>query len=239
VEFFDFLYLGIFVILSPAFDNRFYSSVNPPANVVAEITYAKQNLYHLFHIFSMRFIIVLEGEVVALSYVVNRLLAEFAAAAVNFSRAIDKSNGDEGDWEDKNEDAISTSSLTKIIEEILKESYSQIIPYYTSCLVHLHKHFTWTGPKLEILPRLQDFSTVIPLLSLGEMLELPGHQIYSTNLDPEPSLPPTIQPLVSEGPDQAEPSFPPDVQPLTGKRPDQADAANPSDGMRRKRRRLH
>jgi hypothetical protein len=72
VEFFDFLYLGIFILLSPAFDRRFYHTKNAPANVVAEVTHAIQHFYNLFHIFSSRFAIDLEGEVVVLSYVINR-----------------------------------------------------------------------------------------------------------------------------------------------------------------------
>lgn len=45
--------------------------------------------YSLMHIFSARFIILLEGELVALSYVVDRLLAEFAAAVVVLATAME------------------------------------------------------------------------------------------------------------------------------------------------------
>lgn len=221
MEFFDVLYLGIFIILLPAFDDRFYHTKNPPANLVAEVAHAIRHFYRLFHIFSMRFIIVLEGEVVAHSYVVDRMLAEFAAAAVNFSTAIDETDED-GNSKDKDPDEITTSMFRESIEGILKESYSQIFAYYSSCIVGLHKHFTWTGPKLQILPRSHDLLSIIPLATLGERLDLPSHKIYPTNLDPEPPLSPKQ----------------PDIQPVVGKRRDQANPVNPSDVMPRKRKRL-
>jgi hypothetical protein len=222
VEFFDVLHLGIFVILSPGFDNRFYLTDNPPANILAELSHAIRHFYRLLHTFSRRFIIALEGEVVALSYVVDRMLAEFAAASVNFSRAIYESNMDvdvEDEGEDKGEEGITTSLFAERIEGILKESHPQIIPYYSNSLVSLHKHFTWTGPKLQILPRSQGILSIIPLITPGERLDLPSHPIYTIDSDPEP------------------PSLP-NVQPLIGKRREQADVANPPNEMPRKRIRV-
>ena len=214
MEFFDVLYLGIFIILSSAFDNRFYVTGNPPANVVAEIAHARQHFYSLSHIFSKRFIIVLEGEAVAYSYILDRMLAEFAAAAINLSKAIDEQNDKQSDGEEA-DDGVTTSSLIEMIEGILKESHFEIFPYYSRCLVGFHKHFTWTGPKLQILPRSPDILSIIPLMTYGERLELPSHRIYSTNIDTEPS----------------------DNQSLVTKRRDQADT-NPSDEMPRKRVRV-
>ena len=146
VEFFDVLYLAIYVILSPAFDQQFYLTENPP-----EFRNAMRDFYSLFHIFATRFIIVLEGEVVAHTYVVDHMLPEFAAAAVNLSTAIDESNN-QGDGEDDGEDLITSSMFKGRIEGILKDFKSQIFPYYCSRLHGHHKHFTWTGPKLQILP---------------------------------------------------------------------------------------
>jgi hypothetical protein len=218
VEFFDFLYLGIFILLSPAFDRRFYDTKNPPANLVAEVAHAIQHFYNLFHIFSSRFVIDLEGEVVILSYVVDRMLAEFAAAAVNFSRAIQESYDDEGNSEEEDEDGVPTSLFKASIQQILKESHSQIFPYYSSCLVSCHKHFIWTGPKLRIHSLSEDISSILPLITPGETSDLLSHPIYAANLEPEP------------------PSSP-DVRPLVGKRHDQ-DFASPSSGMSRKKKRL-
>jgi hypothetical protein len=216
VEFFDFLYLGIFIILSPAFDNRFYG--NPSANLVAEVANARQHFYHLFHVFSMRFIVDLEGEVVALSYVVDRMLAEFAAAAVKFSRAIEESYNEEGDGEDGDGDGITSSLFTASIEGILKDAHSEIFPFYSRCVVRGHKHFIWTGPKLRIHPVSQDILAILPLITLGERLDLFSCPIYGKNSDLEP--PPS-----------------PDVLPVVGKRHDQ-DSPSPSDKMTRKRKRL-
>lgn len=214
MEFFDFLYLGVFILLSPAFDRRFYHTKNAPANVVAEVAHAIQHFYNLFHIFSSRFVIDLEGEVVVLSYVIDRMLAEFAAAAVNFSSAIRDSYQEE----DEDEDRISTSLFKASIQDILKENHSEIFSYYSSCLVSQHKHFIWTGPKLRIHSLSEDILSILPLITLGETSDLLSHQIYATNLELEP------------------PSSP-DVRPLVGKRHDQA-FASPSNGMSRKKKRL-
>lgn len=86
-EFFDILYLGIFVILSPAFDSRFYLSIKPPTTLIDEIAYAVRHFHSLLHVFSLRFLIILDGEAVSHFYVVDRMLAEFAAAAVVFAKA--------------------------------------------------------------------------------------------------------------------------------------------------------
>ncbi len=159
-----------------------------------------------------------------LSYVVDRMLAEFAAAAVNFSRAIQEScsngEGDEGDGEeeDEDEDQISTSLFKASIQDILKESHSEIFPYYSSCLVSQHKHFIWTGPKLRIHPLSEDIMSILPLMTLGERSDLLSHPIYAANSELE------------------RPSSP-DLRPLVGKRHDQ-DSTSPSNGMSRKKKRL-
>lgn len=161
----------------------------------------------------------------ALSYVVDRMLAEFAAAAVNFSRAI---QGDKGDSEDEDKDGATASMFIARIQGILKESNSDIFPYYSSCLVRHHKHFIWTGPKLHIYPRSPDVLATVPLVTpLGEMSDLLSCQIYTRNADPErPS-----SPDVPESPSSA------DVPPMVGKPRDQ-DTPSPSKEMTRKRKRL-
>jgi len=204
VEFFDFLYLGIFIILSPAFDNRFYLNKNPPANVVAEVGHSRRHFYHLFHVFSDRFIIDLDGEVVALSYVVDRMLAEFAAAAVNFSRAIQE---DKGDDEDEDKDGNPASMFIARIQGLLKESNSDIFPYYSSCLVRHHKHFTWTGPKLRIYPLSPEVLATVPLVTpLGESSDLLSCQIYTRNADPERPSSPDVPLVIRKQRDQDTPS---------------------------------
>ena len=82
-----------------------------------------------------------------------------------------------------------------------------------------HKHFTWTGPKLQILPRSDEILTIISVVTCGEMKDLPRRQIYIIDVDSE--LPPST-----------------DVMSSIGKRCDQADDANPSDEMPRKQQRL-
>ena len=154
------------------------------------------------------------------SYVVDRMVAEFAAAAVNFLRAIDETNvEDDSDSKDKGKNGITTSLFMEMIEDILKESHSQIFPYYSNLLVGLHKHFIWTGPELQIIPRSPDILSILPLMTHGEKSDLPGHQIYNTNLDPKLA-------------------FSTHIPPLLGKHSDEANDPNPSNKISRKRQRL-
>src|SRR5882762_4372594 len=92
-EFFDSLYLGIFVILSTAYDHRFYYSQKPPRPLSKEAAFAVTHFHSLLHIFSGRFIVVLEGEAVSVSYVVDRMLAEFAAASMVLAKGFYESQG--------------------------------------------------------------------------------------------------------------------------------------------------
>jgi hypothetical protein len=164
--FFDILYLGVFIIFSAVFDSRFYSTTKPPPTLVEELAYAEHQFHSLLHIFSQRFIVVLEGEPVAHSYVVDRMLGEFAAAVVVFAKALC------GPMDDR------LSLVVERIEGIVQGSYPMVFPYYLQCLDRDHMHFIWTGPDLQILPRIESFDAIMPLLTVGELLDLPSHQIY-------------------------------------------------------------
>lgn len=87
-EFFDVLYLGVFVIVSSAFDPLIYSIPKPPATIKDEIAHAIQHFQMLLHVFSLRYFIVFDGQVVSHLYVVDRMLAEFAAASVLLAKGI-------------------------------------------------------------------------------------------------------------------------------------------------------
>lgn len=169
--FFDILYLGIFIILSPALDGRFYMTTKPPTTLVDEVANAVWHFHFLLHIFNQRFIIVLAGEPIAHSYVVDRMLAEFAAAVVVFAKALSRLlvDGDDG---------ITSPAVAEHIELILQDSYPTVYPYFSQCLDRGHKNFIWTGPSLQIVPRTASFDAVMPLLTLGELLDLPTHKIY-------------------------------------------------------------
>ena len=91
---FDIVYLGIFIILSPAFNSRFFNTKCQPI-LAEELAYAVSKFHSLLHVFSKQFIIILEGELIVQSYVVDQLLGEFAAAAVTFAMAISGSINDD------------------------------------------------------------------------------------------------------------------------------------------------
>jgi hypothetical protein len=215
VEFFDVLYLGIFIILSPAFDRRFHHGLKPPHSLVKEVAFATAHFHSLLHFFSQRFVIVLEGEVVSHSYVVDRMLGEFAAASVVLAKGIHELDGAESD--DDAHDSTCSETVEQI-EGILQKIHPDVFPYYLRCLDRGHNDFLWTGPIVQILPRSDAFSSVIPIAASGELLDLPSHQIYTEDLDPDlPILP--------------------DSGTHVGKRRNRGDSLNVEDEQRKKRSR--
>lgn len=173
--FFDLLYLGIFVILSPAFDTQFYRCENPPPILVDEVAHAVHHFQSLLRVFSLRFRITLGGEVVSHKYVVDRMLAEFTAASMVFAKALQE--------DDEVGEGITFSEFSESIKRILQDSHPQAFPYYSRCLDSGHKQFVWTGPPLCIYPRTEEFDCLIPLITKDEMLDLPFHAIYTIEED--------------------------------------------------------
>jgi|SRR5882762_3493153 len=187
-EFFDILYLGIFVTLSPAFDGRFYLDANPPPAVTEEIAYAAGHFHSLLLTFSLRFIILLDREPVEYSYVVDRMVAEFSAAAVGFAIAASKHQSiNAGNFQGP--DVIRGSAVRRRVEDLLKDSYPHAFDYYLRCLSGHHKHFLWSGPTVEILPRSKETESMIGIMAKGETLDSPTQPIYSIDLDPTPTTP--------------------------------------------------
>jgi hypothetical protein len=175
--YFDILYLGVFVILSPAFDPRFYETTKPPRALFDEQANAVRRFHSILHIFDLRFYVMLDGQPLSHMYIVERMLAEFAAASVVMVKALQKDDDHLGE-------GIDFSLVNKRIEEILEESHPDIFAYYSRCLDRSHKQFVWTGPHLQILPRSEEITSSIPLTARGELVDLPTHPIYVIDLDP-------------------------------------------------------
>lgn len=183
--FFDILHLGVFLILSPAFDKHFYQSSNPPPRLIDELDYALHHFLSILHQVFSRFHILLDGVGVSAKYVLDQMLAKFAAAAVFLGKNIsgDHMGGD-----------IDCFVFTEHLERILQESHPEIFGYYSRCLDHSHKYFVWTGPKSTILPRSEEFNYPI---SITELRDFPTHSIYDVldatppplaHLSPPPNL---------------------------------------------------
>jgi len=174
------------VILSTAFDGRFYGRKGPP-ELVAEAVFAAERFHDILHIFSERFHILVGGVPVVYSYVFNRMLGEFAAAAVVFAKGChdeaaeeyDEGNGEIGEFRAR-------------VEHILQASYSDVFPYYSHCVDKAHKQFLWTGAKVEIFASSESSHSIIE--RVGEKRDLPSHPIYSSLEDPTPPTPPTLTP---------------------------------------------
>jgi hypothetical protein len=186
VEFFDVLYLGIFVILSSAFDGRFYDDQKPSIHLVKENACAVDHFYTLLKYFSEQFIVVLGGQPVSHLYVVDRMLGEFAAASVLLAKGIEELDAKE--VSDEVDCRIVNSACPGYVEAILQKSHPEVLPYYSRCLAHGHKDFLWTGPNVEIIPRSDSFKLLVPLARKGEVRDLPSHQIYTEDLDANPPI---------------------------------------------------
>lgn len=120
------------------------------------------------------------------SYVLDRMLAEFAAAAVNLANAIGRRNeafDESTDEAGRGELRPSPAATVASIEEILREAHPRAFPYYSRCLSGMHEDFTWTGPQIEIIARSEGAISAISLASLGELLDLPHQQIYQIDVD--------------------------------------------------------
>jgi hypothetical protein len=182
--FLDIVYLGIFVTLSPAFDRRFYTKPSP--SLVDEQAYAASLFQSLLHLFAVRFVIFLKGTPVAVSYVVDRILAEFAAAAVVFGRGVGRRLGEGNEIGGF---TISFPRFLKKIEGIVEASSPDIAAFFSARAV-AHKHFLWSGPSLEIVPRTEELLVTIHLTGTGEQLDWPGCPIYQEDLDDSSLTPP-------------------------------------------------
>lgn len=124
-----------------------------------------------------------------LSYVVDRLLAEFAAASVVFARSIGDlyPNGTVGIGAD-----VTPAAFAESVEGALQESGRNVFHYYSRCLERSHSHFLWTGPIPQIVPRSASSLAVVSHGTFGEVLDYPGQSIYPVDLELEPSSSPVV-----------------------------------------------
>jgi hypothetical protein len=168
----------MFVILSPAFDCRFYSK--PPPSLVDEVTYAIRQFHSLMRVFSSRFIVVLGATPVAASYIFDRMLAEFAAAAVVFGQSLE---GPFGEGNERGPVEISFARFRVNITGILEDCCPALVPFFLSRVEAQHKIFLWSGPKIQIVPRTMGVTSFIQVSRKGELADLPDFSIYVEDLD--------------------------------------------------------
>ena len=133
---------------------------------------------------------------------------EFAAATVVFARANEKSryegdccdeiggdggdggedgNGGNEDGNDTDNDGITNGEIETQVVALLQGSHKKLFPYYMHCVDQHHKHFLWTGPELQIVPRTPDITPTIIHTSTGEALDLPSHPIDHFDADLSPT----------------------------------------------------
>jgi hypothetical protein len=138
-------------------------------------------------------------------YIFKQMLAEFAATAVVLPEAIAEFR--EGDmdvdidgFENKENEADVVLSKVKVkVDDIISQSYSEVMDYYLYGVVTGHKHFVWTGPPLTILPRSEACNSILQLLtSEGKKLDHPMQPIFTMpDVIPPPPPPATSNPSLS------------------------------------------
>lgn len=183
--------MGVFIIVSRAFNPRFYSTTTSAETLSLddEIASAESHFISLIHYFADHHIAVLDGVMIDCWYIVKRMLAEFAAAAVVFSLEIQDGQEESMDMEvdgqegEEEGDMIPLSKVKAKIDDIIARSYPEAMGYYLNCVAAEHQHFTWTGPALTILPRSEGCDFIVGLLtSEGEKLDHPTHPIFAADM---------------------------------------------------------
>lgn len=182
--FFDVLFLGVFIILAPALDPRIFEDDMPP-NLLKEIALAESSFQSLLHLFTKRYFIMLDGEVISYKYIFHRLLAELAAATVTFAKQVynfamreaarEPSTANDDDLE---EEKRKYSFLKDQISSIIKQSYPEVLDYYLMLCRTSHESFHWSDYTVWIFPRLKDVELLLSTISRGELVDLPGFPIY-------------------------------------------------------------
>ena len=149
VEFFDVVYLGIFVILSRALNPQFYHPAETPQALDNEVASAELHFVSLILYFRTQYFTVLDRVLINPWYIIKRMLAEFAAATVTFSLAIEKCRGEGMDidvdgleGEEGEEGEIPISKVKAKIDGTIAESYPEVFHYYLTCVEAHHPHFT-------------------------------------------------------------------------------------------------
>ena len=128
----------------------------------------------------------------AVTYIVDRMLAEFAAAAVVYARSIQGFLCEDYD-EETNMDGtgIDINMLEDQIGKILQNFCPDVISYFQRRRDASYPYFQWSGPDPIIFPRSKDIVAIIQLTTPGELLDFPHCPIYSTSLSDIPSGPAT------------------------------------------------
>jgi hypothetical protein len=65
----------------------------------------------------------------------------------------------------RNEADVVLSKMKVKVDDIISQSYPEVMDYYLYCVVTGHKHFVWTSPPLTILPRLEACDSILQLLT--------------------------------------------------------------------------
>lgn len=124
------------------------------------------------------------------------MLAEFAAAVVVFAQALHDSRGEDMEVDvDVNEgeeaDLIPASMVKVKINDIIAQSYPELMNYYQRCVASRHKHFIWTGPAVNIFSRSLGSTAALGfLISENEQMDHPACPILVPDVTSITTVPP-------------------------------------------------
>lgn len=200
----DIVYLGIFITLSSALDPRFHQPNEQPEASYAEIICAEGRFTSLIHFFSNNYLTILDGVIIDPWYIVKRMLAEFAAAVAVFATVLEDHRRGDMDSMDvdgltnqgEEGDEIAPSRVRAMVDDIIAQSYPEVVQYFRHCVGRHHKEFLWSGPPVMILPRSEASESIVGLLiSEGEKLDHPRCPIFMSGTPP-PLPPSTSAPFI-------------------------------------------
>ena len=92
----------------------------------------------------------------------------------------------EGPFGEGNERSVVEITFARFLAKItgiLEDCSPALVAFFLSCVEAQHKNFLWTGPKIQILPRTTDLTSIIQLTGKGELLDLTESLIYVEDVD--------------------------------------------------------
>lgn len=131
-------------------------------------------------LFSLRYVVFLGGTAVAAQYLVDRILAEFAAAALVFASKVELplGQGNDGDL------GIPFLRFHRRVHNIVQQYSPDLSEFLSRRTTSQHKDFLWSGPEIRVLLRTEDLASFMKVFGDGELLDLPGCPIYLEAIKP-------------------------------------------------------
>lgn len=165
----DIIALGNLLEFSVALSQQHYAGLLGP-EAIAEQNAARWRYRVLMNWFGSKYATLIGDEWIHPSYLVNRLLVEFAAALVVYKRAMVN-----GAPEVK---ICDPSSFQDAIAAHLETDHPSLVPVWEELITQTEGLFYWSGPAIKIRERTAEFKLFLRLSPDGELSQLANRPIY-------------------------------------------------------------